>query len=206
VKKYWPYTGMIVLPNRLIANGHNCLSMVEKSLDDDLCQPAVFCDWQGILMIDPLHKGSTVTAEYYANLMHRLRDSIKVKSCEKLTQGVLLLRDNASVHKSRISKAAIAECEIDHPPYSPDLVPCDYFSFPNLKKTLRGTKLRDDDELGAAVEWHFADKSNEYFYTGLKMLLKQSNKVNPGKCDFGASVNYVAKFFNNIHIVTPSVG
>jgi hypothetical protein len=27
---------MIVLPNRLFANGQNCLSMVEKSLDDDL--------------------------------------------------------------------------------------------------------------------------------------------------------------------------
>jgi hypothetical protein len=33
---YWAYTGMIVLPNRLFANGQNCLSMVEKSLDDDL--------------------------------------------------------------------------------------------------------------------------------------------------------------------------
>jgi hypothetical protein len=96
--------------------------MVEKSLDDDLCQATVFCDWKGILIIDSLHKGSTVTGEYYANLMHRLRDSIKVKMCEKLTQGALLLRDNASVHQSRLLKAAIAECdfvEIDHPPYSP---------------------------------------------------------------------------------------
>jgi histone-lysine N-methyltransferase SETMAR len=157
---------MIVLPNRLIANGHNCLSMVEKSLDADLCQAAVFCDWQGILMIDSLYKGSTVTGEYYANLMHRFRDSIKVKRCEKLTQGVLLLRDNASVHKARLSKAAIAESdfvEIDHPPYSPDLVPCDYFSFSNLKKTLRETKLRDDDELRAAVEWHFRTNQMNIF-------------------------------------------
>jgi hypothetical protein len=66
--------GMIVLPNRLIANGQNCLSMVEKSLDDDLCQATVFCDWQGILMIDSLDKRSTVTGQYYANLMHRFRD------------------------------------------------------------------------------------------------------------------------------------
>jgi hypothetical protein len=51
---------MIILPNRLIANGQNCLSMVEKSLDGDLCQATVFCDWQGILMIDSLDKGSTV--------------------------------------------------------------------------------------------------------------------------------------------------
>jgi histone-lysine N-methyltransferase SETMAR len=104
--------------------------------------------------------------------MHRFRDSIKVKRCEKLGQGVLLLRDNAPVHKSRFSKAAVAECdfvEIDHPPYRPDLAPCYYFLFPNFKKTLKGTKL------GAAVEKHFADKPNEYFYNGLKMLLKRCN-------------------------------
>jgi histone-lysine N-methyltransferase SETMAR len=103
----------------------------------------VFFNCQGILMIDSLNKGSTVTGEYYANLMHRFRDSIKVRRRGKLTQGVLLLRNNAPIHKSRFSKAAIAECdfvEIDHPPYSPDLAP------------LRGTKLRDDDELRAAVE------------------------------------------------------
>jgi histone-lysine N-methyltransferase SETMAR len=110
--------------------------------------------------------------------MHRFRDSIKVKRCEKLGQGVLLLRDNALVHKSRFSKAAVAECdfvEIDHPPYRPDLAPCYYFLFPNFKKTLKGTKLGDEDELRAAVEKHFADKPNEYFYNGLKMLLKRCN-------------------------------
>jgi histone-lysine N-methyltransferase SETMAR len=110
--------------------------------------------------------------------MHRFRNSIKVKRCEKLTQAVLLLRDNAPVHKSRFSKAAVAECdfvEIDHPPYRPDLAPCNYFLFPNFKKTLKGTKLRDDDELRAAVERHFADKPNKYFYNGLKMLLKRCN-------------------------------
>jgi hypothetical protein len=138
------------------------LAVYEKSLDDDLCQATVFC-WQGILMIDFLDKGSTVTGEYYANLMHCFRDSIKVKRRGKLTQGVPLLRDNAPVLKSRFSKAAIAECDfvkIDHQPYSRDLVPCDYLPFPNLKKTLRGTKLRVDDELRAAVERHFADKPN----------------------------------------------
>jgi hypothetical protein len=75
-------------------------------------------------------------------------------------------------------KLPFSECdfvEIDNPPYSLDLAPCDYFAFPNLKKTLRGTKLRDDDELKVAVERHFADKRIEYFYNGLKMLLKGCN-------------------------------
>jgi hypothetical protein len=58
----------------------------------------VFRDCQGIVMIDYLNKGSTVTGEFYANLMHRLRDPIKVKRRGKLSKGVLLLHDNAPVH------------------------------------------------------------------------------------------------------------
>jgi hypothetical protein len=60
----------------------------------------IFWDCQGILMIDYLNKGSTVTGEYYADLMHRLKDSIKMKRRGKLTQGVLLVHSNAPVHKS----------------------------------------------------------------------------------------------------------
>jgi hypothetical protein len=32
----------------------------------------------------------------------------------------------------------------EHPPYSPDLVPCDFWSFPTMKRELRGKKFRSD--------------------------------------------------------------
>lgn len=32
---------------------------------------------------------------------------------------------------------------VGHPPYSPDLAPCDYFLFPKLKKLLRGQRFSD---------------------------------------------------------------
>jgi hypothetical protein len=92
-----------------------------------------------------------------------------VKRSGKLTQGVLLVHNNRPVHKSRLSKPGVAECgfvRIDIP--SPNLAPCDNLLFPNLKKTLKATKFRDDDELRAAVERHFVDKPNEYFYNNNK--------------------------------------
>ena len=38
---------------------------------------------------------------------------------------------------------------VDHPPYSPDLAPSDYFLFPNMKenKRLAGKQYRSDDEV-----------------------------------------------------------
>jgi hypothetical protein len=34
-----------------------------------------------------------------------------------------------------------------HPPYSPDISPCDFDLFPKLKNTYRGRKFHDLDEL-----------------------------------------------------------
>ena len=74
------------------------------------------------------------------------------------------MHDNAPVHKSRVAQAAIRECkfeQLNHPPYSPDLAPSDYYLFRNLKSHLRGTKFRDDDELKAAIEDWFEDKIDD---------------------------------------------
>ena len=34
-----------------------------------------------------------------------------------------------------------------HPPYSPDLAPCDFFLFPRMKKVLKGKRFADVDEV-----------------------------------------------------------
>ena len=39
----------------------------------------------------------------------------------------------------------------NHPPYSPDLSPCDFFLFPRLKKMLSGNKCTSRSSLGSAI-------------------------------------------------------
>ena len=83
-------------------------------------------------MIDYKPAGTSITGEYYANVIKQLRVAIKEKRRGKLAAGVLLLHDNAPVHKSRVAQAAIRECkfeQLNHPPYSPDLAPSDYYLF-----------------------------------------------------------------------------
>ena len=65
----------------------------------------------------------------------------------------------------RVAQAAIRECkfeQLNHPPYSPDLAPSDYYLFQNLKSHLRGTRFRDDDELKAAAEAWFEDQMTTF--------------------------------------------
>lgn len=36
---------------------------------------------------------------------------------------------------------------IDHPPYSPDLTPCDFFLFPRLKRDMKGQRFATVEEV-----------------------------------------------------------
>ena len=65
------------------------------------------------------------------------------KRPSKGSSGVHLLHANASSHKCEVVKSFLASEKVkvlNHPPYSPDLSPCDFFLFPRLKKMLSGNK------------------------------------------------------------------
>lgn len=84
---------------------------------------SVFWDSEGILFIDYLPKGQTITGSYYANLIPKLREAIKEKRRGKLSLGVLFLQDNAPPHRWEVALTAIRSAGfevLDHPPYSPD--------------------------------------------------------------------------------------
>ena len=93
----------------------------------------VFWDSKGIILIDYKPAGTSITGEYYANVIKQLKVAIKEKRRGKLAAGVLLLHDNAPVHKSRVAQAAIRECQVravkSPAIYSPDLAPSDYYCF-----------------------------------------------------------------------------
>jgi len=72
-----------------------------------------------------------------------------------------------------LAKAKLVELGyklLHHPPYSPDLTPCDFFLFPNLKKSLAGQNFASNEEIVAATQAYFADLEKTYFLDGLKKL------------------------------------
>ena len=67
---------------------------------------AVFWDAKGVIMLDFLHKRSTITGQYYANLRDQLR-TIHEKHRGKLSKGVLLQQDNVRVHICKVAIDAV---------------------------------------------------------------------------------------------------
>lgn len=140
---------------------------------------SIFWDASGVLLMECLPRGATVTGEYYSNLLRKLRQAIKEKRRGKLSKGVLLLHDNAPVHKARIAQATLRDCgfeQLNHPHYSPDLVPSDYYLFRLLKSHLRGTRFSSDDELTHAAESWLNEQSADFYFCGIDSLKEKWNK------------------------------
>ncbi|KAM3914022.1 histone-lysine N-methyltransferase SETMAR-like [Leptodactylus fuscus] len=70
---------------------------------------SVFWDAEGIIMVDYLEKGATITGSYYAEQIRRLQEAIKEKRRGKLWAGVLFHQDNTPAHKAAVAVAAVQE-------------------------------------------------------------------------------------------------
>ena len=86
---------------------------------------------------------------------------------------MLLHHDNAPAHTIAVATTKLVELDhelLPHPPYSPDLAPCDFFSFPNLKKSLAGERFESNEEVIALTEAHFTYLQKTCFSDELKKL------------------------------------
>ena len=120
----------------------------------------LFFDERGVVHMEFVPKGETIRSEEYCETLSRLKEAIRRKRPElwgKRGQPhkFILHQDNAPVHVSNFTLGKIGEWGIDllaHPPYSPDLAPCDFAIFPKLKNILRGRIFRNVAELQNAVK------------------------------------------------------
>ena len=139
---------------------------------------SVFWDSQGLIMIEYLEHGATITGNVYADQIKKLRQEIIEKRRGKLAKKVLFHQDNAPAHKSAVAMAAIQDAGfeiLDHPPYSPDLAPSDFYLFPRLKEHLRGKKFEDD---------FLSTQDEDFFKKGILALEKRFLKCIDLKGDY----------------------
>ncbi|CAK9827513.1 Histone-lysine N-methyltransferase SETMAR [Anthophora retusa] len=156
-----------------IMSGESAPKKAKTVLSAGKVMATVFWDSQGIILIDYLQKSKTITGEYYATLLDRLKEQLKKERPRLARKKVLFHQNNASSHKSTVAMAKLHELGfelIPHPPYSPDLAPCDFFLFRNLKAWLAGKKFSSDEEVIVAVNEYFADFETAYFSDGIKKL------------------------------------
>jgi hypothetical protein len=80
-----------------------------------------------------------VNSASYCEVLLKLRDAIRTKRPGQLAWGVLLHHDNVRMHASRATQERVQELQwelLEHPPYSPDMVPSDIHLFGPIETTL----------------------------------------------------------------------
>lgn len=142
----------------------------------------VFWDARGPILFDYFVQNSSkgMNAEYYESILTKLMVELAKKRRGIRKRGPLLLIDNAPIHKApRISEFLNKKGfkKLDHPPYSPDLAPSDFYLFKALKTWLRGQKFTDSKELQESVEAWFDSKSSEWYEQAFDRLKERFKHV-----------------------------
>jgi len=104
--------------------------------------PICLFDQEGIVHREFVPPGMTVNADFYCDVLRRLRENVQRKGPQKWqNQKLIVHHDNAPAHRSfKVSQflAKNSMTVVPHPPY--DLAPCDFFLFPTLKLRMKGRR------------------------------------------------------------------
>ena len=139
-----------------------------------------FFDSMGIIYIHWVPTGITVNKEYYIEVLREFRKTFRRKRPELFESGQWHFhQDNAPVHKSILVTDYLTQMGIKmvpHPPYSPDLAPCDFWLFPKLKENLRGNRYSTIEDMKEAVMRVLNTLTQEDFQGAFQKLLERYNK------------------------------
>ena len=114
-----------------------------------------FFDSTGMIYMPWVPTGLTVNKEYYVEVLREFRKRFSRKRPALFKSGQWHFhQDNAPVHNFILVTEYLTKMGIKtvaHPPYSPDLAPCDFCLFLNLKEKLWGCCYETTEEMKEAV-------------------------------------------------------
>ena len=114
-----------------------------------------FFDQKGMVHHKFVPEGETVNQHFYQQVLICLHNQIQCIRWELWSdKSWLLHHDNASANKAISVRQLLVKKQITalyHPPYSSDLVPCDFWLFSRLKAVMKGTHFSSLEEIKASM-------------------------------------------------------
>jgi uncharacterized membrane protein YccF (DUF307 family) len=129
-----------------------------------------------VILKEFVPEGQTVNTAFYVEVIGRLLKRISWVR----PQFWFLLHGNALSHSALVVKTCLATngvIEIRHPPYSPGLVPADFFLFPTVKTALKGNRFQDVEDIKKNVTAELNAVIWRLLLTVFKNFLNDAAKV-----------------------------
>ena len=132
-----------------------------------------FFDSTGMIYMHWILTGQTGNKEYYVEVLREFRKTFLGKRPALFKSGQWHFhQDNTPVHNSILEIDYLTKMGIKtvlHPPYSPDLAPCDFCLFPKV----RGCCYETNEEMKEAVTNVIDTLTQEDFHGAFQKLLEQ---------------------------------
>ncbi len=136
---------------------------------------------KGIVHVDYLKPGETITADVYCSEIEAVHRKLHISHAAIVNRkGVLLLHDNARPHIASLTNQKLKEVGweiLPHPPYSPDISPSDYHLFLSMSNFLRDKRYSNETELKSDIESFFESKDASFFHRGIFSLAERWQRI-----------------------------
>ena len=141
---------------------------------------SLFFDSTGMIYMHWVPTGQTVNKEYYVEVLSEFRKRFRRKRPALFKSGQWHFhQDNAPAYNSILVTDYLTKMGIktvSPPPYSPDLIPSDFWLFPKLKEKLRGCRYETIEEIKEFVTKVTDTLTQEDFHGDFQKLLERYNK------------------------------
>ncbi|GFY42550.1 DDE_3 domain-containing protein [Trichonephila inaurata madagascariensis] len=149
-----------------------CAQWVPKQLTDQLKELRMSLALQHLFQYheQPHFPGEdryrrNINADVHRETLRNLLRFIKNKRSGLITEGVVLLYNNVRPYIFWVIHAELAKFkreQLDHPPYSLDISPCDFQVFGSQKKYLQGKRFNSEDEFMDCVKDWVSSRPQEF--------------------------------------------
>ncbi len=143
---------------------------------------------RGIVHIDYLPRGQTINSTVYCSQIDIVHQKLLQRRASLVNRkGVLLLHDNARPHVSLETQRKLQSVKwevLPHPPYSPDISPCDYYLFLSLSNFLCDKRFNSEEEVKTEVDLFFSSKNPNFYSRGMNLLVERWQKIVDSNGDY----------------------
>ena len=121
-------------------HGEKPQTLVKRGQFEKSTMFVIFFRSAGPVLVHYVERGKSIDHQYYINnCLSPMFASLRRQRPSSGTKGLKILHDNATPHNHESTVTFIQSQGIqiiDHPPYSPDLAPCDFWLFGLIKQKL----------------------------------------------------------------------
>ena len=150
-------------------------------LSTPIIMAAIFFSRTGIKLSAILKEKKTATSTWYKDsCLDPLLQQWEKEHPKSGLKYLKLHHDNAPVHSSALITGFLKTRKVDllpHPPYSPDLAPCDFWLFPKLKQKLKGKRYTSTNELIQDWETNLNNLTTSDFKVAFQEWIKRCQMV-----------------------------